>query len=360
MNQSRKPTITLLLLLANIAAAFYVLLNPTAIDQYGFNSVSPSLVSVFSSMFVHANALHLLGNMVFLAAVGAAVEIATGSGRFFLVYFLSGVLGVALFWLSTRQVIDGPPLVGASGCIAGCATYYSLRYTKVRVPLAPKASSSVAVVTLTWLVLQVIGALVRVGEPMHASGFFAHLGGAIGGALLGVFFKAPDLGSRRFGHKVYEALNDQGPAAQAEFLKAHLKDHPDDLPMTLQLAEQYREMGESQSELATLNKVLFGLKGEELETATARVIDLKGLRAIPAIRRRQLADKLSPELAVKVLGSVIEAGKSEPQRPEALLQLIGVLRESDADRASKLLEMLVAEYPSHGAVETARQRGWLS
>lgn len=361
MSESRKPVITLLLLLANIAAAFYVLLNPQAIDEYGFNSVSPSLVTIFSSMFIHANVLHLLGNMIFLAAVGVAVEIATGSGRFFLVYFLSGLLGVAMFWLSTRQVIDGPPLVGASGCIAGCATYYSLRYTKVRVPLAPKASSSVAVVTLTWLALQVVGALVRVGEPMHASGFFAHLGGAIGGGLLGVLFKAPDLGSKRFGHKVYEALNeDHGPAARANFLQEHLKAHPDDLKMKVQLADHYREMGEKTSEASTLLEVVFQLEGKDLEESVQRLIDLKWLTKISAVRRRQLADKLPLPLAVKVLSSIVEEGKKDAQTPEALLQLIGLLRESNDGRASKLLEMLIKDFPSHGAVETARQRGWLS
>lgn len=358
--RSRAPIVTLLLIAANILAAFYFLVRTDLVNSYGFKATEPSFFTIFSSMFVHANAIHLLGNMVFLAAVGAAVEIATGSLRFLVVYLVSGLFGVVVFWLSVRHNIDAPPLVGASGCIAGCATYYSLRYTKLRVPLAPKASATVAIVTVVWLVLQLIGALIKIGDPMPASGFFAHLGGAIGGMILGFVFRAPDLGSRKLGHQVYEALNSEGPAAQIAHLKEHLKAHPQDLEMHLKLAEEYQGLGDVKDEAAVLKGVLFQLEGDSIERATLRLLELKQLNDILPVRRRQLADKLSTKTAAKVLWTIGAMPKTEPQRPEALLDLAGKLREEDPKEAAIALDLLQADYPLHGATEIARQRGWLA
>jgi membrane associated rhomboid family serine protease len=347
------------LIVANILAAFFVLIRPELIDTYGFKATEPSLVTVFSSMFVHANAIHLLGNMVFLAAVGVAVEIATGSGRFLVVYLFSGLLGVVMFWLSVRHNIDAPPLVGASGCIAGCAVYYSLRYTKFRVPLAPKASATVAWVTLAWLVMQVIGAVIRVGEPLHSSSFFAHLGGAIGGMIVGFVFRAPDLGSQKLGHQVYEALNDQGPAAQIHHLKQHLVAHPEDIEMNLKLADEYRQMGDRSDEISTLKSVLYQLKGEKADTAVIRLFELKSLDDIAPVRLRQLADNLSNALAAKVLWTIVAMPKTEPQRPEALLDLVGRSRDDYPEESAKALDLLKEDYATHSVMEIAKQRGWL-
>lgn len=358
--RSRTPFITLLLIAANIVAAFFVLIRPDYLETYGFRATEPSLASVFTSMFVHANAIHLLGNMVFLAAVGVAVEIATGSLRFLVVYLFSGLVGVTFFWLSVRHNVTAPPLVGASGCIAGCATYYSLRYTKLRVPLAPKASATVAWVTLAWFVMQVIGALVKVGQPMHASGFFAHLGGGIGGMILGFVFRVPDLGSQKLGHQVYEALNAEGPAAQIAHLKEHLKAHPDDLAMHLKLAEEYETLGDVRDEAEVLKNVLFQLKGDDIEKAVNRLLTLKRIGEIAPVRRRQLADKLIDETAVKVLWTVVEMPKTEPQRAEALLDLVGRLRENLPKEAGIVLDLLQADYPTHSVMEIAKQRGWLA
>ena len=358
--RSRTPFVTLLLIVANIVTAFFVLVRPELIYSYGFKAPEPSFFAIFTSMFLHANAIHLLGNMVFLAAVGVAVEIATGSVRFLVVYLFSGLCGAVLFWLSVRHNIEAPPLVGASGCIAGCAVYYSLRYTKFRVPLAPKASATVAWVTFAWLLMQIIGAVIRVGEPLHASGFYAHLGGAIGGMILGFVFRAPDLGSRKLGHQVYEALNDQGPAAQVAHLKQHLDVHPEDIEMRLRLAEEYQAMGDVTDEAATLKGVLFQLVGEQADAAVSRLMVLKKLDDIAPIRLRQLADKLSNPVAIKVLWTIAAMPITEAQRPEALLELVGRLREDSPDESARALELLRSDYASHSVMEIAKQRGWLA
>jgi membrane associated rhomboid family serine protease len=355
-DRSRPPYVTLLLIAANILAAFIVLVRPEWVDEYGFRSSAPSVVTAITSLFVHANALHLMGNMVFLAAVGVAVEIATGSGRFSLVYFASGLVGVGLYWMATRRMEDPPALVGASGAIAGCAGYYSLRYTKLRVPLAPKRSASVAFITVLWLLLQLAGAIINIGQPVQASGFFAHLGGAICGLILGLLLKAPDLGGMRLGHAVLDALNDQGPEAQIAHLRAHLSQHPGDISVQLRLAHEHEELGDKAEEIALLSKLVFGAQGAEQVQSVDRLLDLNGLSSVTPVRRRQLADQLETSQAIKVLMTIVDGDKNDPQRPEAMLDLAGRLQGSEAEDIAR---RLAEEYPLHATTEVARQKGWL-
>ncbi|HWA84363.1 MAG TPA: rhomboid family intramembrane serine protease, partial [Fimbriimonadaceae bacterium] len=130
--RGRLPIATLILIVANIVAAFAMVWQPDLIYDFGFNPVRPTFESVFASMFVHANLFHLFANMLFLAAVGATVELATGTLRFVAVYLVSGLAGVGLhFLLAVRNISEPHPLVGASGCIAGCAAYYGIRYLRL-------------------------------------------------------------------------------------------------------------------------------------------------------------------------------------------------------------------------------------
>ena len=52
--------------------------------------------------------------MIFLAAVGAAVEMAAGSWRFACVYFISGIIGVMFQFLVTRHTANPAPVMGAA------------------------------------------------------------------------------------------------------------------------------------------------------------------------------------------------------------------------------------------------------
>jgi membrane associated rhomboid family serine protease len=343
----------------NIVAAFLAVFTVSFVESYGFQATNPGLLTIITNQFVHANAVHLMGNMVFLAAVGAAVEIATGSARFTFVYLTSSLFGTVTYWLAMRNTVDGPALIGASGAIAGCATYYSLRYTKLRVPLAPKRSLTVAWITIIWIALQLLGAAVRIGEPIHASGFLAHIGGAVGGLLLGVLFKVPDMGALQLGHEVYDALNDRGPMAQIQHLKNHLLLHPEDLKMHLALANEYRVLGDLQDEKRVLLNLVQKVKGEDLDSVIVRLDEMGGLDGIPPSKRRVLADHASTEAGLKLLWSVAKLPKSDSQRPEALLEIIRIGREHSQEDGRIALELLKADYEMHPTLEIARKRGWL-
>jgi membrane associated rhomboid family serine protease len=356
--RSRLPIVTLILIGANLLAAFGLLFDPNLAYEFGFRPGQPSLRGVLTSLFLHANVLHLLGNMVFLAAVGAAVELASGSFRFAVVYFFAGVAGVAAHYLVTRRMPEAVPLIGASGCVAGCAAYYSFRYTGLRVPLAPKFALSVAAVTVIWLLLQVVGAFVRLGDSGGGVSFWAHLGGFAAGILLSLVFRAPDLGQVKLGHEVLDQMNARGPAAVVVAAKRHLERHPRDVKALWELADAQGMLSERDAEAETLLKLIDILPEDAQPEAIRRLAQAGWVSLLSPLRRVQLADR-HPDVARALLKSVAEGPKDEPQRPDAILALAGLERETHPARAEVLLKELVADYPLHPAVELARKRGWL-
>ncbi|MBN1421614.1 MAG: rhomboid family intramembrane serine protease, partial [Planctomycetes bacterium] len=80
------------------------------------------LITIFTSMFVHANILHLLGNMVFLYIFADNVEDRCGSYAFAFLYVIFGLAAnaVDLLLFPTRTVVG----VGASGAISGAMGCY--------------------------------------------------------------------------------------------------------------------------------------------------------------------------------------------------------------------------------------------
>jgi len=114
--------LTLLLVLINVGVFAYTFLNlPYFIEGYGFSSDSFAkgrYLNVVTAMFMHANILHLVGNMLVLYFVGSAIEKNIGKFVYLWVYFLSGVianLGVILLPLIGSTVT----VVGASAAISG-------------------------------------------------------------------------------------------------------------------------------------------------------------------------------------------------------------------------------------------------
>ncbi|MGV3613997.1 MAG: rhomboid family intramembrane serine protease [Fimbriimonas sp.] len=356
--RSRLPVVTLILIGANLLAAFGLLFDPNLAYEFGFRPDHPSLRGVLTSLFLHANVFHLLGNMVFLAAVGAAVELASGSFRFAVVYFFAGVAGVAAHYLVTRRMPDPVPLIGASGCVAGCAAYYSFRYTSLRVPLAPKLALSVAAVTAIWLLLQVVGAFIRLGDSSGVS-FWAHIGGFASGILLSLVFRAPDLGQVKLGHEVLDRMNARGPAAVVLAANQHLERHPRDVKALWELADAQGMLADRDAEADALLRLLDVLPDDAQPEALRRLAQAGRITRLTPLRRLQLADQ-HPAVARALLKSVVEGPKDEAQRADAILALAALERETHPARCGVLLAELQKDYPLHPAVELARKRGWLT
>lgn len=83
-------------------------------------------LAVLTSIFLHANLIHLGGNMWFLWIFGDNVEDRLGHVLFALVYILGGVAGTAGFAFMRPE--ETAPLIGASGAIAAVLGAYLVMF----------------------------------------------------------------------------------------------------------------------------------------------------------------------------------------------------------------------------------------
>jgi membrane associated rhomboid family serine protease len=137
-------------------------------------------------MFLHANLVHIGGNMLFLWIFGDNVEDAFGHVLYIIFYLICG------FAASLAQVLVSPtstvPGVGASGAIAGVLAAYIVMFGSrpVRVLLGPVLTSVPAFLMIgLWIVTQLVSGFGSLGDT--ASGgvaYFAHIGGFFVGLIL--------------------------------------------------------------------------------------------------------------------------------------------------------------------------------
>jgi len=351
----RVPYVTLLLIAGNLAAAFAVLVQPDLVATGGFKASDPSLQTALSSLFLQANLLHLLGNMVFLAAVGASVELATGSVRYLLVFFLSGVCGIVAHTIMATGVERTEPLIGASGCVAGLIGYYSARYMGMKVPVAPKVSVSVAAVTGLWLILQIAGTLVHISGDTSIS-YWSHIGGFACGLLLSVVFRTPDLGQHSLSLQRLDEMNMRSPAMRLEAAKLHLSKHPKDLRGAREWVEAAHVMDDHGEEIAALLTTLRLLPAHP--PSLERLCEMGEIGRLSVLERRHVADKIKatdPDLAATILITVLAEPVDSPHRPEALLELVKLRWDTKRQEAQGYLSDLETNYAQHGALEVARR-----
>jgi membrane associated rhomboid family serine protease len=151
-----------------------------------------SWLAAFTSMFMHGDWLHLIGNMVFLWIFGNNVEDAMGHGRFLAWYLAAGLAATAAQTTVTLWFGDPAeasiPNVGASGAIAGVLGAYLLLYPGARV-LTLFGWLFVEIPALLflgfWFLFQLWLGSFALLEPESGGGiaFFAHIGGFVFGML---------------------------------------------------------------------------------------------------------------------------------------------------------------------------------
>ncbi|MEN7973658.1 MAG: rhomboid family intramembrane serine protease [Verrucomicrobiota bacterium] len=88
---------------------------------------------LFTYMFIHGGPWHLFANMLGLYFIGPTVERTLGSYRFFILYYVSGMLG-GLGWSLLADPM-GPPCVGASGAVMGILGAFGALYPNAKLLL---------------------------------------------------------------------------------------------------------------------------------------------------------------------------------------------------------------------------------
>ena len=156
--------------------------------EHGFKPAAPSVIDIFTSMFLHGGLLHLLGNMLFLWIYGDNVEDRLGKLGFLLAYLATGV--VACLGDGVLRVGSTIPSVGASGAISGVLGFYFLWFPRNRVRVwvflfpffANVIELRARIVLGFYIVFQNILPLLLTGGSGGVS-HGAHLGGFLAGSV---------------------------------------------------------------------------------------------------------------------------------------------------------------------------------
>ncbi len=194
----RVPWITGTLLAANVAVFAWQLLaggaaavhglgfTPAAFRGATFADAAPTL---FTSMFLHGNLLHLASNLVYLWVFGNNVEDLLGPVRFLFFYAMAGLGGhLAHFVTNAGSTI---PTIGASGAISGILAAYLLRWPGARIHsilflfvFLRWVRWPAGLVIGYWLLLQILNGAAELGGAARGGvAWFEHLGGFAAGAL---------------------------------------------------------------------------------------------------------------------------------------------------------------------------------
>ena len=155
--------------------------------------------SVFSSMFLHANWLHLIGNMWLLWIFGNNIEDRLGHTVFTIFYLLCGVFAVGCHWAIHPS--SNLPMIGASGAIAGVQGAYAITFprAKIRTLVFVFLVNVPAMVWLgLWFVVQILDGLDAIKLGVNGGiAFGAHVGGFVTGLIVMPLLSlgAPDPGT---------------------------------------------------------------------------------------------------------------------------------------------------------------------
>ena len=213
------PWVTLAFIAANIAVFVYEnTLGPAGLDALWTSwSIVPArlledpfslreIATVFTSMFMHAGWVHLIGNLLYLWIFGNNIEDRLGPVRYIAFYLVSGIAAAA------AQIVAAPsstvPMLGASGAIAGVLGGYLLLYPGASIVTIIPVFFFIEVARIPaylvigfWFVLQLGSGLVSLGAAASTGGtaWFAHIGGFVAGVVLAlpVWLTSRRRGSRR-------------------------------------------------------------------------------------------------------------------------------------------------------------------
>jgi len=145
-----------------------------------------NLFTVITSMFLHANLIHLGMNMLFLLISGDGCERAMGNSRFLVFYLACGVLS-GLFHAYLNSM-SGIATIGASGAIFGVlaafAVLFPFRWLISLFGLIPVPLPAIVFVFVTVLIETAYVASGVVDYVAHT----AHVGGFLAGVFLTLLF----------------------------------------------------------------------------------------------------------------------------------------------------------------------------
>jgi len=358
---------------------FQAKLNRVVIYRYSFKTAEPSILTLFTSMFLHGGWDHLIGNMIFLFLIGFSVEMTLGRTTYLSAYLISGVCSGLFYMLLMPNSLKWG--IGASGAIAGLMGMYTILFgmRKIRFFFTllfyfDFVRAPAIILLPIWLGYEVFMQIYSADNVNR----FAHIGGLLSGALIGYLAK-------RMGKIDLEYL-DREEKEQA--FKLRYQEGLDHIArMELDKARRlFNELFEECPDRTEITEQLFNiakLTGDEaIHDYALRLINLEGPRALPIrqlhdifidyVERVQPNVRLTPDQLISLALRFATSGfledaekivlylttrKSDFSRnAEGLMALATHYRRANnRNKAEKYLKMLLECYPNSLEAGHARQ-----
>ncbi|MBY9015492.1 MAG: rhomboid family intramembrane serine protease [Candidatus Lokiarchaeota archaeon] len=199
-----KQYFSVLILIANIGFFVWQLMDPSGqmhieaafVPADFFAGVN--LWTIFTSMFMHGDFIHIIMNMWFFLVITDNCEHAMGHVVYVITYFASGIFATMLHAWSTvfipfwgETIAKFIPSLGASGAIFGLMAVYAILYPKNKFYL-PTGTYMRKVTASYFIITYFITELTYAFFSFELTGtaHFAHVGGFVAGAIIAVIFKS--------------------------------------------------------------------------------------------------------------------------------------------------------------------------
>jgi membrane associated rhomboid family serine protease len=153
-------------------------------------------ITLFTSMFMHASWMHIIGNMIYLWAFGREIEDAMGGVRFLFFYLAGGLVAML------AQILGDPnsriPALGASGAIAAVMGAFIVTYPRdrirtllfififIRITFIPAA-----ILIGFWFLTQLFNFGMVAQVKTGGVAYLAHIGGFLFGVVTARLFEDP-------------------------------------------------------------------------------------------------------------------------------------------------------------------------
>lgn len=207
VENDKSAHVNMWLIIINSVIAVWSMIDPSSLSpqwavvprRFLTHQDLTQILTIFSSMFMHADFLHLAGNIWILFLFGDNVEDRLGHFTYLIFYLTVGFISAVVFILSNQT--SNIPLVGASGAIAGVMAAYISIYPKASCNtwwgddslwLSFRTFKIPAILVIgLWFALQVVLGIL-VPQDVGGIAYLGHIGGFLAGLSLMFFLNYRD------------------------------------------------------------------------------------------------------------------------------------------------------------------------
>jgi len=342
----------------------FLVVRPEVVQNWALRWGETPPITILTAAFLHVSLFHLLGNMLFLWVFGPAVEDRLGVPLYVGLYLLTGFAGVvAHVALGSAGAIGASvPLLGASGCVMGVLGAYWYMYSwspvcifywVMLVRIGTFELAAMWVIAAYFVMDLASGIFYRSMGSGGGVANFAHVGGALTGALL-----VCALGIKRDSSDVAKVKAAQAECKDADLLSCTemwvlVQSSPDDEDLVV----RYALKAEGESNAIELKHAITANPRAIIDRCPEVVTNYLTLmngdpKTLSAVDLLYLGKRMEPQgghgNALRIYEMLLASYPEAPENQAALYRTAALAwhRVGNPSMARQALDSLLSRYPN--------------